>query len=85
MTSDAADAARYRYLKMCCSYYYPEGQNPPSPREFGIEWHWQDSTPERADIDTLIDREIEEKRALYENDEDEASALSSHQSATQGK
>jgi hypothetical protein len=70
-----ADAARYQYLKTCCSYFYHESHNPPSPREFGIEWHWQDGTPERPDIDTLIDREIEEKRALYAADEDEGLSL----------
>lgn len=74
---DAADAARYRHLKEHRSYYYHEGHNPPSPREFGIEWHWQDSTPERADMDTLIDREIEEKRVLYAIDEEEGSQLPS--------
>jgi hypothetical protein len=76
---DAADAARYRYLKEHASYYYHEGHNPPTPREFGIEWHWQDGTPERLDMDALIDREIEENRALVEVDADEGVLLPSTQ------
>ena len=81
-SSDAADAARYRYLKERCSYYYSEGYDPPSPREFGIEWHWQDNTPARPDMDTLIDQEIEEQRALSAADEDEGSELSRPHSQT---
>jgi len=54
-----ADAARYRYLKEHSSYYYAEEYDPPSPREFGIEWQYQDCTPERPGMDLLLDREIE--------------------------
>jgi len=61
-TDDAADAARYRYLKEHSSYYYAEGYNPPTPREFGIQWEHQDCTPDRPGMDWLIDQEIEAKR-----------------------
>ena len=78
---DAADAARYRYLKEHSSYYYAEGYDPPTPREFGIVWEHQDSTPDRPSMDWLIDQEIEAKRLEALEDEaaeaeEDASTLS---------
>lgn len=58
---DAADAARYRHLKNHASYYYAEGYDPPTPREFGISWEHQDCTPDRPGMDWLIDQEIAAK------------------------
>lgn len=84
---DAADAARYRNLKEYCSYHYAEGYDPPTPREFGIQWEWIDTTPARPGMDWLIDQEIEAKRleTLEYEAEEAALALPSTHSNTPEK
>jgi hypothetical protein len=63
------DAQRYRHLKEHHAYYYPEDYANPQPREFGIQWAWQDITTDRPCMDFLIDQEI--AAAAQEGDEED--------------
>jgi hypothetical protein len=62
---DAADAARYRFLKARHTYLYPEDYVNPQPREFGLQWQHQDCTIDRPGMDWLIDQEIEADYRLW--------------------
>jgi hypothetical protein len=52
------DAERYRFLRDARSYYYGESYAEPSPREFGIQWDYQDSTPARPSFEEVLDADV---------------------------
>jgi hypothetical protein len=59
------DAERYRYLREHCSYHYGMNVVEPSPAEWGIEWHHQQSKPgeQHETLDSLLDAAIEHQQA----------------------
>jgi hypothetical protein len=61
-SGEAADAARYRFLRDHRSYRY--GMTQEQPMECGIQWEFQQCKPEEEHLrfDTLIDRDIERQR-----------------------
>lgn len=77
-----ADAARYRHLKEHCSYQYSERYDPPTPREFGIQWEYQDTTPARPSMDQVIDDDIARKweEAFKEESANDAAEAANHRS-----
>lgn len=59
LVSDAkADAARYQYLKECCSSHYPMTHE--QPAEWSIGWEFQQRTPDEryGSFDLWIDCDI---------------------------
>lgn len=60
------DAARWRHLRDHHYYHYDEDFVNPQPREFGIQFQHQDTTPDRPCIEFLIDEEI--KKSSEEDD-----------------